>query len=76
MKGGMMPEGVKKETTVAKGRQVTLMFQQNRAFELNVAGKVYYFSPMGSMTVDESVVAHLDFKSVAHFFSVTEEAKG
>ena len=61
---------------VSPEKRYRVMFQQNRAFELTVAGETYRFVPGTPVSMDQSVVEHPDFKQQSGLFSVVEVTHG
>jgi len=56
----------------AEAKHFLVMFQQNRSFDLVIGIEGFCFAPHGTLRMAERHINHPDFKSVAHFFSVTE----
>jgi hypothetical protein len=51
---------------------VTLVFRQNRTYELHIGKEVYTFSGQEHKLVQRSVIDHPDFQNVRKYFEVKE----
>jgi hypothetical protein len=70
-------EDIKKQTEVeelkkSKKDEVTIMFKQNRSFELHVGRQMIKFSPRETKPVSRSVIEHKDFEVVKDYFLIKE----
>lgn len=58
-----------------KPDEVLITFQQNRRFELHVAGDMIIFGPYESKALPRKIIKNPDFQQVAGFFNVQEVPK-
>lgn len=53
-----------------KSEMVTLLFKQNRSYELRIGQQFYCFGPSGKVQVPAEVLKHPDFESQKNFFEI------
>ena len=53
-------------------KSFTLIFKDNRSYDLHLGKTVISFSPKGSQIVPEWVVKHKDFENASKYFVIKE----
>lgn len=57
-------------TASQKEQMVTLLFKQNRSYELRIGQNFYCFGPSEKVQVPADVIKHPDFESQKIFFEI------
>lgn len=62
------------EEKVEATGDVTLVFKQNRSFELHIGGTIYRFDSHGQVSVPRSILTHKDFtEEIRRYFLIKEQ---
>lgn len=57
-------------TAKKTGDKVTLVFKENRSYELKIGATYFQFPPFGSIEIEKSLLDHPDFKGEEKNFVV------